>query len=391
MLAGLLFAINDAEDRPDRLAATLPFAGATLIEYQARLLAAAGASQIVVAVARLTPDLLGAISRIGKRGLAVDAVRTAAEAAEKLHPLARVIVLADGLVTTENVLRPLAGEGGDTLLVVGEDEAGPDFERIGGKLAWAGAARVTVPRIRDVARMPRDYDLQSALLRAGVQAGAAHLLLPPTAKAEGHGLEHRAAALEARGRTVLQAAMSGARGWFDRWVVAPVGRLLLPALVTRGIPTAGAALAGALLGAGGLAAIYADLHAVGLLAALGSTIAFALGGTLADLRDEAALARGQAIARAVLPALALLLLAWTLGRWSGEGTAIVAAISLVLFGVLVERAAAGVERPLWWASPGAYLLITLAATLAGAPVTGLLAAELYAAATLYDAIGRRSR
>ena len=48
MLAGLLFAIRDAEDRPDRLAATLPFAGTTLIEYQARLLVAAGASQIVV-------------------------------------------------------------------------------------------------------------------------------------------------------------------------------------------------------------------------------------------------------------------------------------------------------------------------------------------------------
>lgn len=391
MLAGLLFAISDAADRPDRLAATLPFAGTTLIEYQARLLAAAGASQIVVAVARLTPDLLGAISRIGKRGLAVDAVRTAAEAAEKLHPLARVLVLADGLVTSENVLRQLAGEGGDTLLVVGEDEAAPDFERIGGKLAWAGAARLTVPRIRDVARMPRDYDMQSALLRAGVQAGASHLLLPPTAVGEGHGLERRAAALEARGRTVLQAAMSGARGWFDRWVVAPVGRLLLPGLVTRGVPTAGAALAAVLLGAGGLAAIYADLHAIGLTATLGAVIAFALGGSLADLRDEAALARGQAVARVVAPALALLLLAWRLGQWSGEGTAVVAAVSLALFGVLVERAAAGVERPLWWASPGAYLLIVLAATLAGAPVPGLLVAEFYAAATLYDAVARRRR
>ena len=61
MLAGLLFATHDADDRPGALTATLPFGGLTLIEYQARLLIAAGASQIVVIVARLTPELLGAL------------------------------------------------------------------------------------------------------------------------------------------------------------------------------------------------------------------------------------------------------------------------------------------------------------------------------------------
>ena len=43
MLAGLIFAVQDADDRPGMLAATLPFAGMTVIEYQARLLIAAGA------------------------------------------------------------------------------------------------------------------------------------------------------------------------------------------------------------------------------------------------------------------------------------------------------------------------------------------------------------
>ena len=32
MLAGLIFATEDAEDRPETLAATLPFCGSTLIE-----------------------------------------------------------------------------------------------------------------------------------------------------------------------------------------------------------------------------------------------------------------------------------------------------------------------------------------------------------------------
>ena len=52
MLSGLLFAIDDADDRPGRLTATLPFAGVTLIEYQARLLIAAGAAQVIIVVAK---------------------------------------------------------------------------------------------------------------------------------------------------------------------------------------------------------------------------------------------------------------------------------------------------------------------------------------------------
>ena len=117
MLAGLLFATEEAADRPDALAATLPFGGATLIEFQARLLIAAGAAQILIVVSRVTPELLGAAARLGKRGVAVDVVRTAAEAAAKVHPLAHVVVLADGLVTTEELLAPFIGEGGDLLLV----------------------------------------------------------------------------------------------------------------------------------------------------------------------------------------------------------------------------------------------------------------------------------
>ena len=69
MLAGLLFATADASDRHDTLAATLPISGVTLIEFQARLLIAAGASQIVVVVSRLTPELLGAVNRMSRRGV----------------------------------------------------------------------------------------------------------------------------------------------------------------------------------------------------------------------------------------------------------------------------------------------------------------------------------
>jgi hypothetical protein len=67
MLAGLIFAIEEASDRPGSLVATLPFGGMTLLEYQIRLLNGAGAEQMLVAVGKMTPGLLAAVNRASKR------------------------------------------------------------------------------------------------------------------------------------------------------------------------------------------------------------------------------------------------------------------------------------------------------------------------------------
>ncbi len=117
MLAGLIFATEDAESHGEGLAATLPFGGMTLVEYQARLLIAAGVTHLLVAVSRVTPALLGSVARVERRGITVDVVRSAEEAAAKAHPLADVIVIADALVTTDTVVTAMAGERADTILV----------------------------------------------------------------------------------------------------------------------------------------------------------------------------------------------------------------------------------------------------------------------------------
>lgn len=391
MLAGLLFAMHDADDRPAMLTATLPFGGVTLIEYQARLLVAAGASQIVILVSRLTPELLGAINRIGKRGVAVDTVRTAAEAAEKLHPLARVLMLADGLTTTAETLAVLAREGGDALLVAPEDQVGHGYERVGGGMVWAGVARLEARRIAELAAMPRDYDVQSTLVRLASQARAVHALLPAEAVRGGHGVGHSGAALEVRGRTVMAAMVSGRSGWFDRFVTAPLARTIIPLLVPRTVPVmavAGGAAAFAVLGA----TLIAFAHPVaGLLFALLGTIGFTLGAILADLRDEAASERWLHLAAAVIPALAVLLYGRGIADASGEASAEVLAIGLVALGGLGERAVGARPRRGWWGSPPAYALLVWLGALVAAPLAGMGVAALYAGSTLAAAIERLRR
>ena len=392
MIAGLLFAHRETDDAAEggsgRLTATLPFGGVTLIEYQARLLVEAGVSQIVILVSRLTPELLGAVSRIGKRRVAVDAVRNLDEAVGKLHPLARVLMLADGLISTERVVTALAGEGGDAVLVLPQPEAGSRFERLGGGVAWAGVARLDPRRLREAAALPTDYDPQSTLLRLAEQARAVHVLLPADALAAGHGIEQNGAALAARGRTVLAAIVSDRRGWFDRAVLAPLARFALPPMIDRRWSGGVVGGAGAIVGAAGLATIAVGRGGIGLWVVLAACLVLGLGATLSGLRDEPLAERVQRIGGLALPALAALFLGAAVSGQAGDLTALTVAAALVTLAALAARAGPERVRQLWWGSPAAYLLIVAAATVTGWPVAGLALAAGYATATLAAAIER---
>lgn len=390
MLAGLLFAMHDAEDRPAILTATLPFGGVTLIEYQARLLTAAGVSQIVILVARLTPELLGAINRIGRRGIAVDTVRTAREAAEKLHPLARVLMLADGLTTTGEALGALAREGGDALLVAPEEQVAPGYERVGGGMVWAGIARIEARRIAELAAMPRDYDVQSTLVRLASQARAVHVMLPADAVRDGHGIGHAGAALEQRGRTVMAAMVSGRSGWFERFVVAPLARSVIPLLVPRTVPVAAVAAGGGVAGLIGWALIAYGHPVGGVLFALLGSVAGLLGAILADLRDERGAERWTQTGAGIVLAGAALLLG-RVADGAGSDAGMVLATGLILLAVLGERARGDAPRQTWWGDPCSYGLLVWVGVLLSAPLAGLGVGAIYAGATLTAAIERLRR
>jgi hypothetical protein len=383
MLAGLLFATADATDRHDSLAATLPIGGVTLIEFQARLLIAAGASQIVVVVSRLTPELLGAINRLTRRGVAVDSVRSPAEVLAKLHPLARVIWLADGLVTTNAVVEAMRERDHDTLLVAA---SGDELERIGPTAVWAGVATIDPQRIADVARLPNDYDFASSLLRVTAQRGAQQLLLPDNAVREGHGVQRDSRALAAKGRAALVAAIGARSTWVDRFLIAPLAKLALPPLVGRGVPAIALAGVGLIAGFGGLAGLAFGWAKSGWAAIVLALALLALTDVLAWLRDEQRL---SATVRWLAPAAAMLgvlIYGQQSGMAVGTTTAPLLGFATVVAAVLAERAASALKRRLWWAVPSAYPLILLPAAIVGQPEIGLGVAALYAIATLGTAL-----
>ena len=62
--------------------------------------------------------------------------------------------------------------------------------------------------------------------------------------------------------------VSGRRGWFDRFVLAPIARLGLPFLVDRGATGGTVGAVGLALGIAGLVTIGFGLASIGLLLAL---------------------------------------------------------------------------------------------------------------------------
>lgn len=386
MLTGLIFATDDADDRPDMLAATLRFGGVTLIEYQARLLIEAGAAQILVAVARVTPGLLGAVNRIAKRGAAVDIVRSAAEAAAQLHPLARVLVVADGLVTSEAILSILAGEGAEALLVTGDADALPGFERVDAASCWAGLARLDPKRLGETAAMPGDYDFQSTLLRVAAQSGARRVALPTGTARQGHGIERDSRALGKRGRVVFAGLAASRPAWIDRYLFGPLARLLLPPIVEREIPDIGLLGGGIVAGGVAFALLYFDWVASGLGVGMVAIALFALGGMLSRIRGEERRERLQERAIWATAGGLCLLTGLSEDSFRGTVTGLVLAIGLVIAAALVERAAPLRLRRRWWGSPAAYPLLLAPFAAAGYTLAGLGAVAIYATATLAAAI-----
>lgn len=384
MIVGLLFATSEAEDRPGVLAATLPFGASTLIEHQARLLQNAGATHVVVVVQRLTPELLAAIARLTRRGLTVDTARFAADVLARAHPLARLVMVADALVTTDTVVRAFAEGSGDLLLTVAPDAPGATaLERLGAGTRWGGVARLDHARLVEAAALPADYDLQSTLLRAAEQAGARHLALTDAAAGAIHGVERRAAALETRGRAALATSIRPGARWFDRYVTAPLARWAIPMLARRGVPSRMAALAGGATSLLGLILVAAGFAGVGLVAALIGAIMLSIVSILADARDEDGLAQLSRVGPIAVGAAALALVAWR----QGDVVAIVLAAAGLANGGLAERAVGAVRRRgAWWMSPAGALAALTLVTLAREPLAGIAIVAVYATATLAAAI-----
>ena len=222
------------EDDAGGLRALLPLAGRTLIEYQARCLAAAGAAPLIVLVERIPPALNEAFERLRGEGIAVVPVSAGNEAASRFEAGTHLVLLADGIAPDMEDLARLLEEGDSAILTVPDDEAHSGYERIDAAHRWAGVAMVDSSLLGATAAMLGDWDLQSTLLRRAVQAGAR---LMPSSPGDGRGpfLASGEEAMAGYERRLLVASRTAREDAVSRYLLPLVEEVATEGLMETGV------------------------------------------------------------------------------------------------------------------------------------------------------------
>src|SRR3954471_8976287 len=126
------------EDDSGGLRALLPLAGRTLIEYQVRCAAAAGAAPIVIVVERVPQALQDALERLRLDGVGVFAVSDVHEAVSRFEAGSSILLIGDGIAPPAELVAAVAEEPEPVVATVPDDEAHESFERVDGETRWAG-------------------------------------------------------------------------------------------------------------------------------------------------------------------------------------------------------------------------------------------------------------
>lgn len=363
------------EDDSGGLTALLPLAGRTLIEYQVRCAAAAGASPIIILVERIPQALSQAFDRLRAEGLNVVLVSDGSEAATRFEASELVLLVGDGIAAPLELLMRLEHEHEALVLTVPDDEAHEDFERIDSASRWSGIALVEGRMLGATAAMLGDWDLPSTLLRRSLQSGAR---LQPVAAGQEPFLARNTGALEQFERSLIASSRTTRTDIASRYVLPLIEDFGTEKLMETGVRPQWLLYAAVALTVGAAFAFSRGWLWPAVILLLLSTpldlVARRLG--ILRLRPIPPKTYAQLL---LWPAagLALFALGWWASRHGGGWGAFACALSAAGFAQAyqIERAHTDVALPPWLVSRrNAILLLTLFAI--GGAWTGFLAALL---------------
>ena len=208
------------EDDSGALRALLPLAGRTLVEYQVRCAAAAGAAPVVVIVERVPQALQDAFERLRLDSIGVFPVSDINEAISRFEAGSSILLIGDGIAPPVDLVTRMAEQAEPAVAIVPDNEEHQAYERIDAGSRWAGVAMADARLLGSTAAMLGDWDLQSTLLRRAIQEGAVRV---QAADAGGEPLLVESADQLSDFQRVLIQASRGARTDFaSRYLLAPV-------------------------------------------------------------------------------------------------------------------------------------------------------------------------
>ena len=373
------------EDDSGGLRALLPLAGRTLVEFQARCLATAGAAPLVVLVERVPPALNEAFDRLRSEGISVIAVSDGSEAASRFEAGSDLILLADGVLPDMGDLERLLEDDGSAILTVPDDEAHSEFERIDGTSRWAGLARVDSNMVGATAAMLGDWDLQSTLLRRAIQAGSRLLKSSDTA-GRGPFLAVNEEGVASYERRLIVASRAVREDWVSRYLLPMVEEFATEKLMETAVRPSWLVQAGLVMTVGAAFCFSRGWHLGALALMLLSTPLDLVAQRLATLRLQP-LSPAMLSRRLLWPAagLALLALGWfETNHGSGWG-ALMAALGAGAFAeaAQVERCGRTVPGGQWHFSRRSAIWLALPFAVGGWWSAYLALLAVYAATSFF--------
>jgi len=313
------------EDDSGALRALLPLAGRTLIEYQVRCAAAAGAAPIVVVVERVPQALQDAFERLRLDSIGVFAVSELNKAISRFEAGVSILIIGDGIAPPVELVTRMAEQVEPVVAVVPDDEQHQAYERIDAGSRWAGVAMVDANLLGSTAAMLGDWDLQSTLLRRAIQEGA---LRVQTAEAGGEPLlVENADQLADFQRFLIQASRGSRTDFASRYLLAPLEDLATEQLMETPVRPLWLVWAALALILGGAFCFTRGWLGAGLVLLVLSTPLDLIAGRLASLRLRPL--PSKMLSRSALwPASGLALLAiglWEMRHGTGWGALVTAA------------------------------------------------------------------
>lgn len=372
------------EDESGALRALLPLAGQTLIEYQARCLAAAGAVPVLVLVERVPVALNDAFDRLRAEGIAIVAVGDGIEAASRFEAGSDVLLIADGIAPDMTDLARLADDEEAVILSVPDDQAHEGYERIDANHRWGGMARIPAGLIGATAAMIGDWDLQSTLLRRAIQSGIRQM---PASAGEGAGpFLADGESIAGFERRLLLASRGARRDWVSRYMLPLVEEIATERLMETRVRPEWLVRLALVLTIGAAFAMTRGWLGIGVAMLVAATPLDLVARRIGLLRLRP-LSQGLMSKRLLWPAagLALVALGWFVSRHGGGWGAMVAALGAAAFAEAVRIERAGSEPPgaHWYFSRRAAIMLSIPFALTGWWNSYLVLVALYAAVSFF--------
>ena len=383
--AALLSACKSSTDSSGALRGNLHFAGQTLVEYQARQAARAGAAQVLIRVSAVTPALSQAVDRLSADGISVSLIRDMVTLVRDAPRDRDMMVIADGMIVAQTYIEAMAQSKGNALLVADDSRATAAFERIDAGQRWAGLARITPDLLFGTLDMIGEWDLELTLVRAAVQAGARRATVTQDDVLEGRvalveGQRH--AELVAHAVIAGEPQAAGRGGGFEHYALAPVARMIAPVLLRSQMPAMQVRVAAIAMAAIAMVPIELTWGATGLLMLI---VALMLGLT-ADRLDMLTLRpRNDGWTAMATPVMAAAGMALADGGWGGVQLALL--LGVILIADRLGRT--GAARPWMIFTPGSALIFLLLASLLDSLARGVMVAIMAATLSLGAMLLRR--